>query len=479
MNTIQRIAKNTSVMFTSKILSYVIGLFYIIYIARYLGAEGYGVLSFAIAFTAFFVIFADLGLSTLMVREIARDKVFTGKYIINTAVIKLILSILTFGLIIFFLNILDYPIQTNYIVYIIALSGIINSFSQIFYSAFQAHENMQYQSVGLVLNSSLLLLGALIIIKYELNILSVANLYLIASIITLIYIIVISLIKSIFPKFEIDVTFWKIIIIDALPFTFIGAFVVVNQNVDCLMLSKFINMTAVGWYSSAYNLVLALEFIPAALIAAIYPITSKFHNSKEKQDFILERGLKYMLLVGLPIGIITTLLADKIVLLIYGKSFIPSIIALQILVWSEVIIFVNMLFNNLLISTNKQISIVKQFGIVITFNIVINLILIPRFSFVGASIATVASSLLSIIILYYFISKEKYFKKQEIVSLTIPILIACIIMAVYIYIFHGLELFFIIFSSIGLYLIILYLLRVFDEVDFNMVRKILNFMKEE
>ena len=43
MNTVQRIAKNTSVLLISQIASYILGFFFIMYTARYLGAEGFGI----------------------------------------------------------------------------------------------------------------------------------------------------------------------------------------------------------------------------------------------------------------------------------------------------------------------------------------------------------------------------------------------------------------------------------------------------
>ena len=48
------------------------------YTARYLGAEGFGILSFALAFTGIFGVFADLGLRQLTVRAVARDKTQAG-----------------------------------------------------------------------------------------------------------------------------------------------------------------------------------------------------------------------------------------------------------------------------------------------------------------------------------------------------------------------------------------------------------------
>jgi len=78
MNTIQRIAKNTGVLLVSQIASYILGFFFVIYTARYLGAEGFGILAFALAFTGVFGVFADLGLRQLTVIAVAREKSQAG-----------------------------------------------------------------------------------------------------------------------------------------------------------------------------------------------------------------------------------------------------------------------------------------------------------------------------------------------------------------------------------------------------------------
>jgi len=74
MNTIQRIAKNTGVLLVSQIASYILGFFFVMYTARYLGAAGFGILSFALAFTSILGVFADLGLRQLTVRKMRETK---------------------------------------------------------------------------------------------------------------------------------------------------------------------------------------------------------------------------------------------------------------------------------------------------------------------------------------------------------------------------------------------------------------------
>jgi O-antigen/teichoic acid export membrane protein len=164
-----------------QVISIAFGFFYNIYAARYLGADGFGILSFALAFTGIFGLLGDLGLSTLTTREVSRDTSLASKYLGNVALIKLFLVIITFGLIVIAINILGYPQQTINVVYIIAISTMLISFNQMFSSIFQAFEKMEYISIGRIMNSVLMLTGAFIAIAYNFSIIHFVSIYLVAN----------------------------------------------------------------------------------------------------------------------------------------------------------------------------------------------------------------------------------------------------------------------------------------------------------
>ena len=133
MSTANRIAKNTTILLIATFVSYLFGFFTTLFTARYLGAEGFGVISLALALTAIFGIFTDLGLGTLTVREVARNKTLTSKYVINTGLIKLVLSSLTFVLLVITTKIISYSSQENFVIYLIGIYMIFGSLSGIFY----------------------------------------------------------------------------------------------------------------------------------------------------------------------------------------------------------------------------------------------------------------------------------------------------------------------------------------------------------
>ncbi|NQE45474.1 hypothetical protein C5S31_05580 [ANME-1 cluster archaeon GoMg2] len=66
--------KNTAVLFAAQVGVAIISLVLSLFIARKSGAVVFGKYSFALAFTAVFTVYSDLGYNTLLIREIARYK---------------------------------------------------------------------------------------------------------------------------------------------------------------------------------------------------------------------------------------------------------------------------------------------------------------------------------------------------------------------------------------------------------------------
>ena len=445
------------------------------YTARYLGAEGFGILSFALAFTGIFGVFSDLGLRQLTVREVARDKSLASKYLGNIAVMKIILVIITFGLIAITINLLGYPEQTIKVVYLVALSVIFGAFSGMFYSVFQAFEKMEFQSVGHILSSALMLSGALFAISQGFSVVGFASIYFIVSAIVLGYSFVVCIWKFVLPKIEIDWKFWKPTIKEALPFGLTGIFVTIYYWIDTVMLSLMKGDAVVGWYNAAYRLIMILLFIPSILNVSIFPVMSQFYvTSKDALRFAYERYFKYMAIAGIPLGVGTTLLADKIILLIFGAEYTHSIVALQILVWSSVFIFLSGAFGRLLESSNRQMTITKITCICMVENIVLNLLIIPKFSYIGASVTTVITEFTALILCIMVSSKIGYrISKNNLLDIS-KVLVASLLMGILIIYLKDLNLLILVLLSAAFYFIVLFLFRVFKEEDAKLLKRIVS-----
>lgn len=473
MNPIQKIAKNTSVLFASQVFSYVIMLFYLIYAARYLGAENYGILSFALAFTGIFAILADLGLSQYVVREVSRDKSLIDRYITNTISLKIILAIITLISAFIILNLLNYPQQNIMVVYFILLYVLITSFSRIFYSIFQIYEKMEYQSIGIFLNAVLLFTFTYIAIQFGLNIITFALIYLIVAIIVLVLNVIICKWKFVLPKIKVEMDFWKLILAETIFFGLAGIFTEIYFNIDSVMLWLMVGNEAVGWYSAAYRLIFVLMFIPNVFITSVFPLMSKqFKSAKELLKLEYVKMFRYLLISAIFFAIYGILFSEKIITIIYGNGYIPSILALQLLMFVIPIIFLTYLFGNLLAAIDKQRLVTLITGICAIINIVLNIFLIPKYSFIGASIATVITEGVVFVLMFTYISR--YFSKFSVIPNIIKPVIVGLITAILIYLVAQFN--WIIAGILGVvfYLILLYLFQLITVEDVDTFKQIFN-----
>jgi O-antigen/teichoic acid export membrane protein len=475
MSTVQRIARNTTLLLLSNVAGFVLGFFFTMYVARYLAAEGFGVLSFALAFTAIFGVLTDIGLQTLMIREITRDKSLAPKYLGNIAVLKVLLCSITFGLIALTAHLAHYPAETVRVIYLIGLSVVLGAFSTMFYGLFRAHERMEFEALGGALGGALLLAGAFWGIHHDYSIAGFAWVYLVVSVIMAGYCFVVSAWKFTMPRIEVDLGFWKEMLKLAWPFALGGVFLTIYLWIDSVMLSAMKGNEAVGWYNAAYRLILILSFVPAAYFGAVFPIMSRFHiTSKDFLRFIHERSLKYMLILGVPIAVGTTILAEKIILLIFGYEFHQSIIVLQILIWSTAFSFITGVFANLFQSVNRQMIIAWVLGSAAVLKVILNVALIPGRSYTGASIATLGASFIALTLSFIWSSRIGYgISIKNTIGIIVRVSVASAIMCVFILYLKNFYILALIPLTALLYMAVLYIIGGIDNEDKTLLRQII------
>ncbi len=472
MSRVRILAKNTSILFLAQIITYILGFFYTIYLARYLGVENFGIISFSLALASIFSIIADFGLTTLSVREIARDKSIAKRFINNIFSIRVILSIITLVLVSVTIFFLQYSKNLSVIIYLIMLFTLFSgSFAGTFYSLFQAYEKMEYQSIGQILNSLLLLVGILVGIYLKFSLLELAIIYFVVGLILFAYSLLICAWKFFVPKLKFEFEFWKEILKEAFPLSLYNISSFLSFNIDSIILAFIVGTTAVGVYTASYRFLNILVVLPSVYVMSVFPVLSDFYiSSKNSLKITYETSLKYLLLIAIPIAIITTLTSKDIINIIYGNSFDASIICLQILIWSVPLLFITYVFRVLLISINKQYLLLKITIVAMLINIILNFIFIPKYSFVAASIITVLTEFIIFILGYHFISK--FFFKINIIKITWKPLLASLFMVMILSELKiGIYFTFTLFL-VG-YVIMLFVLRTFTKKDLNLFKKLI------
>ena len=387
-----RIVRNTSFLTISQIISYGESAIYTILVARYLGAAGLGILNFGVALTAVFGILSTFGLTTLTARDVARDKGLASKYVANLIPMQVLLALATIGLIVAWVNAVGYSQETIIVVYILSVGIIVNTLSWLLLAIFQAFERLEFQSIVWVITSVVPLCGAVIAIQLHLNVVAFALLSLLTAGVQLAYVYGICVRKFFVPRLEADFTFWKSALIEAWPMAAAAVSMIVFFRIDVVMISLIQGTTAVGFYSVAYTLSEASLIIPTVFISALFPVLSKLHkDSKQSFRDTCAQATKYLVYLALPMAFFVTLWAKPIVSLLYGAAFDPSVAALQILIWSAALMYVSTVLGTALVAANLQKLNLKLSSLQAALNIGLNVLLIPKYSYFGASFATVVA----------------------------------------------------------------------------------------
>jgi O-antigen/teichoic acid export membrane protein len=467
MSLAKRVSRNVLYLTLAQLISYVLLFFYGIYAARYLGVENFGILSFAIAVAGVLSVFMDFGFGTLAVRELSRQKELAQKYVSNIFLLKIILSSIIFA----FFSVFGFLKGITFFVLAAVIFGVFASnFANTFFAVFQAYEDLKYQSIGRILSSLTLFLVIPISYYFHLGLRGFAAFYGLAYFIVFIYAFF-ALRKFVKIKLEFDIAFCKTLVKDSLPYGLASLLSTICFWADSIMLSYFQGNVSVGIYNAAYRIVFVLLVIPTIFGMAFFPTLSRLYK-ENSHKFVTKYFLKSMFLLSLPIGVGITVLAERIISLVFGQEYSLSAMALKLLVWSAVFIFLNTVYTNYLGSINAQKEITKTILIGTFLNVALNALFIPKYSFVGASLTTIATEAFMFAVFAIQAHKYHFDLTRTELSWATKATLASFVMGLFIYIFYSYNLIILIFSAAVLYFGVLFLIRGIDSEDIALIKKV-------
>ncbi|MDR2624547.1 MAG: oligosaccharide flippase family protein [Methanobrevibacter sp.] len=437
MSLIRDLFKNTGVLTISQITTSIMAFFWTTLYANYLGVGDYGTINFAIATMGIITIFMDFGMNIYIVRDVSRNKQVANVYLGNIIPLKILLSSVTVLSASVILKLMNYPNLVILISIIFGIQTAIMNMNSLFNGIFQAFHKMKYQAIGSIINSTLLLSFVIVAVKLDLGITSIALAYLTSITLTTIYLVktLKKLVNNI--KIRFDFKFWLEVMKKATPFGITSIFTSIFFMTDQVMLGAISGDYALGIYSASYRILTVFITLYTMYTTAVFPFMS---NLYKKSDNILkityEKSVKYLLALALPICVGTSFYADDIATLIFEPEYVMVGSLLPILIWNIVFTFVNGISDSLLNSTNHEVGVTKRTGIAGVFNFVLNLILISKFSYYGATISTLLSGLLVLILNNYLISRALFKINSSLIVDIIKISISAAILAIVLYFIH-------------------------------------------
>ncbi len=459
----QTIFKNTFWLGVSEGVTRLLGLILIIYVARILGATEYGKFTFALAFVSLFAVFSNFGLISITTRELSRNKEREKEFpAIFTLKILLSIGALILMLIGSFFATSDSAIRE--IVWILAVYILINGFLEIVYAFLRARQQMQYEAWAKILRATIVTGAGLFVI---LNFPSVRNLsygYLFASLTVLIFVLLFFHFRIFSLRLSFKKSTWKRFLAMSWPLGFVIIFATIYHQIDSVMLGYLGQITETGWYNAAYRIANAALIPSVFIFQGFYPVLSTaFKESKERMQKIWNYRTGITTLIAIPLVVAGLVLAPRIIDLVYGPSFSPSILAFQILIIMTGIMFFMGPCSQILVVSNQQKKYFWIAGSGAIVNIILNLILIPKYSLYGAAIATLITFFLMFIL--FLVSTAKFTSIKPLNLKVFLFFLSAVLSSIPMYfvishpLIYGLNILFSISVGATIYLIFLFILN--------------------
>jgi len=181
---------------------------------------------------------------------------------------------------------------------------------------------------------------------------------------------------------------------------------------DVFLLTALRGAVTVGLYSVAYKVVDAIQILPSSFTFALFPLMSRYANRTDGQgEGALQRAyvlaVRVLVLAALPLALTLTTLAYPLARLIGGSGYMPdAAIALQLMIWSIPLGFVNSVTHYVLIALGRQRQLTRTFAIGLAFNVVANVALIPVWGYRASAVIHLFSELVLLAAFYRLMRRD-------------------------------------------------------------------------
>lgn len=388
----QKIFQNFNCLAFGKILGDGFTFLLFVVLSRIFGEEGIGQYSFAMAFTGFFVVFAEFGLYFFSIKDLNHSDNAIGKRYGSILSLRLFLSTVVLVILLLGLAFLPFSYETKIIIALIGAYQIIYALVDGFSAVFISREDAFWAGL---LESSLRMVTALIGIG-----IAIAGGSLVMVLITLPFVTLGQLLiayKIFVRKYghiQFDGSLTSLIRTarEARPYALSSLLYPLASRVDVMFLGFFLGTAAAGIYNVAYRVVFFLQFLSYFAGVVLLPLVTKLAFQSQKELATLYRqSMSLAVLIALPAAFGVWLVATDLIGNVFGKEFFESILILRILTSLLFLLFFNHILAAFLMACDRQSERIRCQWVCAWVNVVGNLFLIPAFGIPGAAIATVAS----------------------------------------------------------------------------------------
>ena len=377
-----------------KVLRLGTNLFVGLWVARYLGPDQFGILSYAVSVVALVAALSTFGLQGIVVKEMLRSPNSLQRVFASVFTIKLILGSLAISIIYLGAR-LDNEIDSNELLVLILASGMVFQCFDVVEHYFQSQIQGKFTAV-VAMTSLLISSGAKVaLICWGGEVYHFAVVILLEQVMLLIGYVVVFILKSthgvgIFFKASLQEI--RNLLSLSWPLALSSIMVTVYLKIDQVMIHQMLSERDTGLYSAAVKVSELLNFIPVTVAASLFPAIL---NAKKRNEQVYLNRIQGLMDLFATFAVLLTFLliifSSVVMVGFFGEDYRDSVPLLQWHVGSTLFVYLGVVGGKWYLSENYQKIAMCWTVIGAVINILLNLILIPKFGTIGAAVSTLVS----------------------------------------------------------------------------------------
>ncbi|HEX6122766.1 MAG TPA: flippase [Ktedonobacterales bacterium] len=391
-----RVLSNAAIQIAEKVVSYGCALATLALTTRLLGAGPYGDYTIAVVFLSFFVLIADSGITTAGVREAARFPDRLQRIVDAAFSLKLGLGLLTYVAAVVIVSFLPYAPQVKLATYGLAASWFLLSLGVTWDIVFQSRLRMEILALADLALKVCVALGIVALFwRAQVQTIDPNTLFFLVVLVTALGNLAALLVRFVAarrmvrPRLRLDGAYARMLLKISIPLGIFSVLGQIHYKADTILLSLLVPASDVAVYGVAYRVIDLLLVFFAVLVSVVFPVLARYaYQGGERYTRAVTRVMDAALSLICPLALGTALLAPGIVAILGGPAFASAALPLSILAGSIIFSLLNVFYTYLIIAKNGQSQLIWVVCINIVANLALNYYAIPRYSYVGAAVAT-------------------------------------------------------------------------------------------
>jgi O-antigen/teichoic acid export membrane protein len=388
---------NYTLLVAGDLASKLIGFWAMVHIARVFGKDLFGGLAFAAALSSYFSLLVRQGLDNYGVQEVARNPASARRYADSILGIRVTGSVIAFLALVGVASHLAKPGEVRLLLLLGGLMYFPAALSLQW--VFQAVEEMRFAATAAAVSQLAFAILVLTLLDQPSKFYYVPVFQFAGELLAVSGLLFFFARRWGFPRPTFRLRDWGAILRESIPMGLSLAFGVVLFNFDMVLLGFWRPPSEVGEYSAAYRFIGFFSSFIHLYSVNLLPLVSRCRGNPGSLRRVSDTSLKYSLLLAIPLAAGGTVLASPLMNLVFGTQFSAGAGALQILIWAIPLMTGRVVLRATLLSHGLQKELLRCTFLAAVVNAGLNILLIPRFTYLGSAVATLAAECLYSVIL--------------------------------------------------------------------------------